>query len=129
MKQKLIQVLPEVSKPARYTDGELHAYHKDWRQTTVKMALAFPDTYEIGMGNLGFQILYHIINQRQDSLAERVYMPWVDMQEKMKEAGLPLTALESGSPLPILILSALHSSMSLVSATSSRCWIWPGFPA
>ncbi|NLL88322.1 MAG: TIGR03960 family B12-binding radical SAM protein [Firmicutes bacterium] len=99
MKQKLIQVLPEVSKPARYTDGELHAYHKDWRQTTVKMALAFPDTYEIGMGNLGFQILYHIINQRQDSLAERVYMPWVDMQEKMKEAGLPLTALESGQPL------------------------------
>lgn len=99
MQEKLLRILPEVSKPARYTNGELHAYSKDWDQTAVKMALAFPDTYEIGMGNLGFKILYHIVNQRQDALAERVYMPWVDMQAKMKEEGLPLYALESGRPL------------------------------
>jgi radical SAM family uncharacterized protein len=99
MKQELLRILPEVSKPARYTNQELHAVHKDWERTAVRMALAFPDTYEIGMGNLGFKILYHIINQRPDALAERVYMPWVDMQQKMKEQDLPLTALESGKPL------------------------------
>ena len=99
MKQKLLRILPDVSKPARYTNQELNACHKEWKQVAVKMALAFPDTYEIGMGNLGFKILYHIINQRQDALAERVYMPWVDMQQKMKAEDLPLTALESGQPL------------------------------
>jgi len=63
------------------------------------MALAFPDVYEVGMGHLGFKILYWIINQRADALAERVYAPWVDMEEEMRRAGIPLSALESGRPL------------------------------
>jgi len=99
VKQKLQRILPEVTKPARYTNGELNTCHKDWDSVAVKMALAFPDVYEIGMGNLGFKILYHIINQRDDALAERVFMPWVDFQQWMLEEALPLTALESGQPL------------------------------
>lgn len=97
--ERLLRILPEVSKPARYTGGELNACRKDWDQVSVKMALAFPDVYEIGMGNLGYKILYHIINEREDALAERAFMPWVDMQERMLEENLPLTALESGTPL------------------------------
>ncbi len=99
MDNELVQVLPEVLKPARYTNNELHAVHKDWEVMQVKMVLAFPDLYEIGMGHLGFKILYHIINTRTDCLAERVYMPWVDMQKKMVQFDLPLTSLESGNPL------------------------------
>jgi len=96
---KLPQILPDVTKPARYTNGELNACRKNWDEVQVKMVLAFPDLYEIGMGNLGFKILYHIINQRTDCLAERAYMPWIDMQKKMEEESLMLTALESGQPL------------------------------
>ena len=99
MNMKLPQILPDVTKPARYTNGELNACRKNWDEVQVKMVLAFPDLYEIGMGNLGFKILYHIINQRTDCLAERAYMPWIDMQKKMEEESLMLTALESGQPL------------------------------
>ena len=99
MDKKLLQILPQVSSPARYTNGELNAIHKDWDTTTLKMCLAFPDIYDIGMANLGFKILYHIINQQQACLGERAYLPWIDMQEQMIKAGLPLTALESGKPL------------------------------
>lgn len=97
--KKLLQILPMVAKPGRYTNGELNVIYKDWDKTPVKMALAFPDVYEIGMANLGFKILYHIINQRPDSLAERVYLPWFDMQEQMLKAELSLTTLESTKPL------------------------------
>lgn len=97
--ERLYRILPEVAKPARYTNNELNAYHKDWNKIAVKTALAFPDLYEIGMGNLGLKILYHQVNQRDDALAERVYMPWTDMQQKMKEYDIVLTALESGRDL------------------------------
>ena len=103
MDKKLLQILPQVSSPARYTNGELNAIHKDWDTTTLKMCLAFPDIYDIGMANLGFKILYHIINQQQACLGERAYLPWIDMQEQMIKAGLPLTALESGKPYLSLI--------------------------
>lgn len=99
MDQKMLHILPEVSKPARYTGGELHAYCKEWDAAAVRMVLAFPDTYEIGMANLGFKILYHVINEHPDFLADRSYLPWIDMQEKMLEKGLTLTAVESGQPL------------------------------
>ncbi len=99
MTNKLQRLLPLVVKPARYTGGELNSYNKNWDAAQVKMVLAFPDLYEIGMGNLGFKILYQIINQRSDSLADRVYLPWVDMQKQMEQASLLLPALESGRPL------------------------------
>lgn len=99
MDRRLLPLLPYVTKPARYTNQELNAEHKEWSQIDVKVALAFPDVYDVGMGHLGYKILYGAINDRQDALAERVYAPWVDMQKKMEEAQIPLTALESGSEL------------------------------
>jgi radical SAM family uncharacterized protein len=95
----LYKLLSRVSKPARYTNNEINAVHKDWEKTAVKIALAFPDVYEVGMGHLGFKILYAIINNRDDALAERAYAPWVDMEEQLRSAGMPLAALESGKPL------------------------------
>ncbi len=95
MIDKIDRVLPLVGKPARYTNNEHNAVHKNWDSVDVTMVLAFPDIYEVGMGHLGFKILYHLINQRSDALAERVYAPWVDMEERMRNADIPLFALES----------------------------------
>ncbi|NLY11386.1 MAG: TIGR03960 family B12-binding radical SAM protein [Firmicutes bacterium] len=97
--KKLGEILPLVSKPARYTNNELNSIHKNWDEIAIKMALAFPDVYEVGMANLGYKILYHIINEREDALAERAYAPWLDMEEKMEEYDLPLFALESRKSL------------------------------
>lgn len=99
MDHQLHKLLSSVSKPARYTNNEINAVHKDWSQINLKIALAFPDVYEVGMGHLGYKILYSIINNREDALAERVYAPWVDMEAELRKAGLPLTALESGQAL------------------------------
>lgn len=95
----LEDVLPRVTKPARYAGGEYNAVRKDHRSVEVKFALAFPDTYEIGMSNLGVRILYEILNRRPDTVAERVFAPWVDMESEMRQHGLPLFALESRTPL------------------------------
>ncbi len=99
MDKRLEPLLPYVQKPARYTNGELNAVHKEWADQITKVALAFPDIYDVGMGNLGFKILYEIINARPDALAERAYAPWLDMQQLMEERGIPLTVLESGRDL------------------------------
>jgi radical SAM family uncharacterized protein len=95
----LDQILPTVRKPARYTGGEWNSIVKDWDSCDVRWALAFPDTYEIGMSNLGMAILYDRLNGQEAVLAERVYAPWIDMEEAMRAAGLPLFALESRRPL------------------------------
>ncbi|MHB0999031.1 MAG: TIGR03960 family B12-binding radical SAM protein [Armatimonadota bacterium] len=99
MHEILDDILPRVSKPARYTGGEFNAIIKDHESTDVKFALAFPDTYEIGMSNLGLRILYHILNKREDTLAERVFTPWTDMEEEMRQHGLSLFGLESKTPV------------------------------
>jgi radical SAM superfamily enzyme YgiQ (UPF0313 family) len=99
MNKALDNILPRVTKPARYTGGEFNAVHKDHGSVDVKFALAFPDTYEIGMSNLGLRILYDILNKRPDTVAERVFAPWVDMETEMRQHGLPLFALESQRPL------------------------------
>jgi radical SAM family uncharacterized protein len=91
--------LLEVERPARYTNNEYNSIHKDWDTTDIKVALAFPDIYEIGMSNLGLKILYYIINSRPDTLAERVYSPWVDMEKALTTRNLPLFSLESKRPL------------------------------
>lgn len=91
--------LLEVERPARYTDNEYNSIHKDWNTTDIKMVLAFPDIYEIGMSNLGLKILYYIANSRLDTLAERVYSPWVDMEKALTTRNLPLFSLESKRPL------------------------------
>jgi len=93
------QILPLVQKPARYTGGELNAIHKDWDKAAVKFALAYPDAYEIGMSNLGLQILYHIINDQEDCLAERVFAPWPDYESQLTTGNWQLATLESQKPL------------------------------
>jgi len=95
----LDQILPLVQKPARYTGGEWNAIRKDWDKVELKVAFAFPDVYEVGMSHLGMQILYFIVNSRADTLMERVFAPWPDMEEKMRECNLPLFALESRRPV------------------------------
>ncbi len=91
--------LNNVRKPAQYIGNELHSIHKDWDKCTVKVALSYPDTYEIGMSNLGIQILYHILNSQENVLCERVFAPLPDMEEQLKINNEQLTTLESGKPL------------------------------
>ncbi len=91
----LERVLPRVQKPGRYTGGELNQVVKDWSDIDTRVALAFPDIYDLGMSNLGLMILYDLINKRTDALAERVYTPWMDMEEIHREHNLPLYSLES----------------------------------
>lgn len=95
----LDQILPLVQKPARYTGGEWNSVRKDWDKVDLKVAFAFPDVYEVGMSHLGLQILYHVVNSRPDALMERVFAPWPDMEEKMREHQLPLYTLESYRPV------------------------------
>ena len=92
-------ILPRVSKPARYAGGEWNAVVKDWDGTPLRVALAYPDVYEIGMSNLGLAILYDILNRQPDVVCERVFAPWADMEEAMRQAGIPLFSLETRHPL------------------------------
>ena len=92
------KLLKSVSKPGRYTGGEYGQIIKNANDVKARFAFCFPDTYEIGMSNLGVRILYGALNSADDVWCERVYAPWVDMEEKMREEGIPLWALESGDP-------------------------------
>ena len=92
-------ILCKVSRPARYTGGEWNSIEKDWQTTEVKVALAYPDLYEIGMSNLALPILYDLLNKQTGVLAERVYAPWTDMEAAMRQADIPLLSLESKRPL------------------------------
>ncbi|MDP2729805.1 MAG: TIGR03960 family B12-binding radical SAM protein [Dehalococcoidales bacterium] len=98
MKQ-LDNILYRVKKPARYTGGEWNSIQKDWDKTPVRIALIYPDLYEIGMSNMAIPILYELLNNQPDVLAERAYAPWVDMAAEMRAADIPLFSLESGHPL------------------------------
>ena len=96
MTEKLKRILPTVQKPARYTGGEYNEIKKDPETTRVRIAFCFPDTYEIGMSNIGMRILYGIMNEMDGIWCERVFHPWGDMVQAMRENDLPLWALESG---------------------------------
>ena len=99
-RQALVEeVLPAVSKPSRYIGMEWNAIKKDPSLAKVKVALAFPDTYEIGMSHLGLKILYQILNRRPEFLAERAYAPWVDAEQLLRERRIPLCTMESGYSL------------------------------
>src|ERR1051326_7549799 len=99
IEERLEEILPTISKPARYTGGELNQIVKDHSTVDVKWAVSFPDSYEIGMSSLGLSIVYHVLNSRDDCLAERVYAPWPDMESAMRESGVPLYTLESKTPV------------------------------
>jgi radical SAM family uncharacterized protein len=91
----LRRILLAVEKPGRYTGGELNQVVKGWEATPLRVALAFPDIYDLGMSNLGLAILYDILNREPDILAERVFSPWIDMEDQLRQHGLPLFSLES----------------------------------
>ncbi len=88
-----------VEKPARYIGGEVNAVMKDRERADIRFAMCFPDVYEIGMSHLGIQILYDMLNQREDVWCERVYSPWPDMDRVLREQKIPLFALESQDPV------------------------------
>ena len=91
--------LPLVRKPSRYVGGEVNSIRKDLSRVALKMGLGFPDVYEVGMSHLGIQILYQILNSREDIACERVFAPWTDMEALLREKGARLSTLESGMPL------------------------------
>lgn len=99
MDKRLERILPRVQKPARYVGGEYNAVKKDPAQVDTRIAFCFPDTYEIGMSNLGMRILYGVMNNMEGVWCQRVFAPWGDMEEEMRRAGVPLFALESGQPI------------------------------
>ena len=99
MTQLLQRILPTVQKPARYTGGEFNEIKKNPEDVRVRIAYCFPDTYEIGMSNLGMRILYGVMNQMEGVWCERVFAPWGDMEQVMREKNLPLWALESQEPV------------------------------
>ena len=99
MDKRLERILPKVQKPARYTGGEYNQIMKNKEEVDLRMAFCFPDTYEIGMSNIGLRILYGVTNNMPGVWCERVFAPWGDMRDEMKKAGIPLYALESGDPL------------------------------
>lgn len=98
-KLDLTSLLSCVSKPTRYLGNEVNSIHKDLSKDLVKVALAFPDVYEVGMSHLGLKILYSLLNARDDVVAERVYAPWFDAEEAMRKNALPLFSLESRIPI------------------------------
>ena len=96
---RLERVLLTVQKPGRYVGGELNQVVKNWENVQTRVALIFPDIYDLGLPNLGLAILYDLLNQRDDVLAERAYAPWLDMEAAMRSAQIPLYALESKHPI------------------------------
>ncbi len=99
MDPKLERILLRVQKPARYTGGEYNEIIKDKAEVDTRFAFCFPDTYEIGMSNLGLRILYGVINEMEGVWCERCFAPWGDMEDELRKANLPLYALESDDPL------------------------------
>ncbi|MGD1992531.1 MAG: TIGR03960 family B12-binding radical SAM protein [Anaerolineae bacterium] len=97
--EQIDRLLQDIRRPGRYVGGEVNAVRKDWSTIRTKVCLAFPDVYDLGMSNLGLAVLYDILNQRPDVLAERSFAPWPDMAAAMREAGVPLYSLETFHPV------------------------------
>ena len=92
------QLLPRVQKPNRYMGQALAAPAKDPPQVEVRMLIAFPDAFEIGLSNLGIRILHHLVNGRADSVAEMTFAPWPDAEAEMRRLGIPLFSIDSHAP-------------------------------
>jgi len=99
LRPRLDPLLPSVEKPGRYIGLERNVIRKDLTKASATLALAFPDTYEIGMSHTGLKILYELVNRREEFACERVYAPWGDLEAKMRERGLPLFTTESFAPV------------------------------
>lgn len=121
-------LLPRVSKPTRYIGGELNSIRKDWNSASARVALVYPDVYEVGMSNLGLQILYSKVNGEPDLLAERAYAPWVDMEGLLRERGIPLFSLESRRPLSDFDIVGISLSLELTYTNALNVLDLAGLP-
>src|SRR5438132_12865013 len=105
VRSRLDPSLPTVEKPGRYVGLERNVVRKDLRASAVTVALAFPDTYEIGMSHTGLKILYAIVNRRPDFACERTYAAWLDLEGRLRGGQIPLLRAESSSPVPRLAVA------------------------
>ena len=121
-------ILKSVEKPGRYIGGEYNSIIKSKADVKCRFAFCFPDTYEIGMSNLGVRILYDVLNKDKDIWCERVYAPWMDMKAKMEEYNLPLTALESGDAVKDFDLVAFSLQYELCYTTALAMIKLAGLP-
>lgn len=96
---KFESCLKKIQKPARYIGNEFNSVHKENDGDLMSFAFCFPDVYEVGMSHLGMKILYHMLNEREDTVCERVFAPWTDMEEEMRKNDIPLLSLESHTPI------------------------------
>ena len=128
MQKNLSSVLKSVTKPGRYIGGEYNRIMKDKASVKCRFAFCFPDTYEIGMSNLGVRILYETLNRDSDVWCERVYAPWTDMLEKMREYSIPLSAIESGDPLSEFDVVAFSLQYELCYTAALNMIKLAGFP-
>jgi radical SAM family uncharacterized protein len=122
------RILPRVSKPARYIGCEDGAVPSGPLEGRVSWLLIYPDAYEVGLPNQGLQILYEVINERDDARAERAYSPWTDMEAEMRRRGLPLFSLESHRPAGDFDLLAFNLSAELVYTNLLNCVDLAGVP-
>src|SRR3954467_11239369 len=106
-------LLPRVSKPIQYVGGELNAQVKDWDSVAVRWALMYPDAYEVGLPNQGVQILYEVLNERHDALAERTYSVWPDLEALMREHGVPQFTVDAHRPVGAFDLLGVSFSTEL----------------
>ena len=119
------EILLQIEKPARYIGNEVNSVMKDPSKVDVRFAMCFPDVYEIGMSHLGIQIIYDMLNRRDDIWCERVYSPWTDLDKLMRKKKIPLFALESQDPkVPsqTLIFWELPFNTKCVTPTFCRFW-------
>src|SRR6476661_2012131 len=110
---QLERLLPRVSKPIQYVGGELGSVRKDWDATTVRWALMYPDAYEVGLPNQGVQILYEVLNEQPDVLAERTYAVWPDLEQLMREHGVPQFTVDAHRPVRAFDLFGISFSTEL----------------
>ncbi len=126
--KSISSVLKSVSKPGRYIGGEFNSVVKNKDEVKVRFAFCFPDTYEIGMSNLGVRILYDVLNKDNSVWCERVYAPWTDMKEKMEEYSIPLSAVESGDSLDKFDMVAFSLQYEMCYTTTLAMLKLAGFP-
>src|SRR6201996_2378702 len=110
---RLEPLLPKVAKPIQYVGGELNSRIKDWDEAKVRWALLYPDAYEVGLPNQGMQILYEVLNERDDALAERAYAIWPDLTKLMKENGIGQFTVDAHRPVAAFDLLGVSFSTEL----------------
>ena len=125
---KLDRILLKVIKPGRYVGGEMNITVKDWASVETKVALVFPDIYDIGVSNVGLKILYDQINMREDALAERSYAPWRDMEAQMRQSGIPLYSLETYHPLAAFDIIGFSLPYETLYTNTLNCLDLAGIP-